>query len=126
MGLPGGSRLEATNATSREHQRNAGQSGEVKVPSARIRIHGLLFQGERPSGAGSVWLGTGNGGGTVYPLSTRSESDGPNAGPARRGDDENADEETLDAACWLMPGLPRDLIAEALEPGPYRGGADGS
>ncbi|MEW2402010.1 hypothetical protein [Streptomyces sp. NPDC046862] len=39
---------------------------------------------------------------------------------------EEADEMTLDAACRLMPLLPRELIAEYLELGPYRDGDDGS
>jgi len=126
MGLPGGNRLEATNVTSREHQRDTGQSGEANASSARIRIQRLPSPGGQPSGAGSVWLGTGNGGGTVHPLSIRPEGDSdPDVSPDRLGDDENADEETLDAACWLMPGLPRDLIAEALELGPYRRGVGG-
>ncbi|MEU9168617.1 hypothetical protein AB0D34_12605 [Streptomyces sp. NPDC048420] len=37
---------------------------------------------------------------------------------------EEADEMTLDAASRLMPLLPRELIAEYLQLGPYRGGGD--
>ncbi|MEU6379633.1 hypothetical protein [Streptomyces sp. NPDC046909] len=35
---------------------------------------------------------------------------------------EEADEMTLDAACRLMPLLPRELIAEYLQLGPHCGG----
>lgn len=35
---------------------------------------------------------------------------------------EESDEATLNAAGWLMPLLPRELIAEFLQLGPYRDG----
>jgi hypothetical protein len=126
MSLPGGNRLEATDARLRERLLNTGRSGEEKPSSARIRICGLLLPGSRSSAAGGVWLGTDTGGGTADPFSVRpGGDDDPEADLASPGD-ENADEETLDAACWLMPGIPRDLIAEALELGPYRRRVSGS
>jgi hypothetical protein len=109
------------------------QSRSVRVFQMRcltepeIRRLAVIAADGRLSEVGSFWLGAGSGGGAVYPPSTRPEGNhDPDVSLARSEDDENADEETLDAACWLMPGLPRDLIAEVLELGSYRRGTGGS
>ncbi len=67
---------------------------------------------------GGVWLATDGGGRLFLPL-----SDDPLPHPkenAPHDDELEADRETLDAACRLMPSLPREFIAQVLELGPYR------
>lgn len=72
-----------------------------------------------PSG---VWLSAEDGTVLFHPVSAGGE--GPQGLSVRGsgGSVEEADEATLDAAGWLMPLLPRELIAEFLQLGPYRDG----
>lgn len=86
-------------------------------------VHGGGESGrDAPSG---VWLSAKDGTVLFHPVSAGTE--GLQHWPAPEASSvEEADEMTLDAACRLMPLLPRELIAEYLELGPYRDGGDSS
>lgn len=71
-----------------------------------------------PSG---VWLSAVDGTLLFHPVAAGGEE--PQGQSAPRGSSvEESDEATLNAAGWLMPLLPRELIAEFLQLGPYRDG----
>ncbi|MFE9882545.1 hypothetical protein [Streptomyces sp. NPDC005784] len=75
---------------------------------------------DAPSG---VWLAAEDGTILFHPISAAAE--GVHRWPGPEADTvEEADEKTLDAACRLMPLLPRELIAEYLKLGLYRDGGD--
>jgi hypothetical protein len=82
--------------------------------------HGEGNEREAPSG---VWLSIDDGTVLFHPVSAGTQ--GLQRWPVpEAGSVEEADEATLDAASRLMPLLPRELIAEYLELGPYRDGGD--
>lgn len=84
---------------------------------------GLVHRGgeSEPDAPCGVLLATGDGTMLFHPVSARTEEGRPWQAPEAASMEE-ADEMTLDAACRLMPLLPRELIAEYLQLGPYRGG----
>ncbi|MER5217421.1 hypothetical protein ABT063_44615 [Streptomyces sp. NPDC002838] len=96
--------------------RRIGEQGEDLVHDSGESEHGA------PSG---VWLSAKDGTVLFHPVSAGREGrqrwSAPEASSA-----EEADEMTLDAACRLMPLLPRELIAEYLQLGPYRDDGDAS
>lgn len=69
--------------------------------------------------ASGVWLGTDNGQ-LFLPLSDDGLPSGDETAPESRDAESPADREALDAACLLMPSLPREFIAEVLQLGPHR------
>jgi hypothetical protein len=69
--------------------------------------------------ANGVWLGT-NRGRLFFPLSDDQTSSTGEPVPSARSSESQADREALDAACWLMPSLPREFIAEVLQLGSHR------
>jgi hypothetical protein len=84
---------------------------------------GPVHRGEEsePDAPCGVWLATGDGTMLFHPVSASTGEGRPRQAPEAASAEE-ADEMTLDAACRLMPLLPRELIAEYLQLGPYRSG----
>ena len=138
MTVPGGSRRENRNGVLGGDPQGAEPSldssyefadvaGNGEVRRNGKRGGGLVHGGEEserdvPSG---VWLSAEDGTVLFHPVSAGMEGfqrwSAPEAGSV-----EQADEMTLDAACRLMPLLPRELIAEYLQLGPFRDGGDAS
>ncbi|MEV5998951.1 hypothetical protein ACWEGX_36800 [Streptomyces chartreusis] len=138
MTVPGGSRREKWNGVLGGDPQGAEPSldssyefadmaGKGEVRRNGKRGGGLVHGGEEserdaPSG---VWLSAEDGTVLFHPVSAGTEGlqrwSAPEAGSV-----EEADEMTLDAASRLMPLLPRELIAEYLQLGPFRDGGDAS
>jgi len=135
MTVPGRSRREHRNGVLDRDPRGAESldgSHEFTDPSRNDEVrhdanqgddsplHGEGNEREAPSG---VWLSINDGTVLFHPVSAGMQGlqcwSVPEVGSV-----EEADEVTLDAASRLMPLLPRELIAEYLELGPYRDGGD--
>ena len=138
MTVPGGSRRENRNGVLGREPQGAEPSldisheftdaaGKGEVRRNGKRGGGLVHGGEEskrdtPSG---VWLSAEDGTVLVPPVAAAAEGLQRRSAPAPDSVEE-ADEMTLDAASRLMPLLPRELIAEYLQLGPFRDGGDAS
>ncbi|MFI5682368.1 hypothetical protein [Streptomyces sp. NPDC051636] len=130
MVMPGGSQLAFRNeAFSRESQSTleSQQSTEPIEDGGDQLSDGYLVHrsqsdiDHRATTQSGVWLETQDGMLIFHPVSAGPLSERPN----KDGDDRHmvldAEEKaTLEAASWLMPKLPRELIAQYLSLGPYR------
>lgn len=85
----------------------------------RAGRHRAAIERDIPSG---VWLGVRDGTVLFHPLGVGTQGVGLLSMPEPGAKEEDVDEATLDAASRLMPLLPRELIAEYLQLGPYRDG----
>ncbi|MFI0780284.1 hypothetical protein [Streptomyces sp. NPDC021212] len=135
MTVPGGSRRENRNRILDRDLRGAesldssyefaDHSGNGEIRGDGKRGDGLahrIEESERDDPSG-VWLSAADGTVLFHPVSTGTKGLQGWAVP-EAGSAEEADEMTLDAASQLMPLLPRELIAEYLQVGPYRDGGD--
>jgi len=138
MIVPDGSRREKGNEISEAHPPSA-ECSEVHVyadESAGSGIRNARGCGggcadcggeDRGDARSGVWLATRDGTVLFHPVSEdesgdlRHQSPGAVSEKAEGEEEEAEDEETLEAARRLMPLLPRELIAEYLRLGPYRG-----
>jgi hypothetical protein len=134
MTVPGGSRRENWNGVLDEDPQSTepSDSHEFADPSVNGQVSregqkgdGLVHRGEEsePDAPSGVWLFAGDGTVLFHPVSTGTEGAHRWQAPEVASVEE-ADEMTLDAASRLMPLLPRELIAEYLQLGPYRSGGD--
>jgi hypothetical protein len=123
MAMPGGSRQTTRSDTfPREGEtslENSHKSAESVNESTEYPSDGHMpdcFTRGRASGSAApsgVWLGADDGTVLFFPVSAGVDrSPLPPAADDSRLD--AADQATLDAASWLMPKLPRELIAEYL------------
>lgn len=133
MVVPGGSRPEDQNETPEKYVRHAEILDEEQeledstesseclaprgIPPRRNSLHDR-GDGERIPRKG-IWLGTDMGLMVFHPvLSPNGPSE--SSPPTEDSVVQDADEASLDVACWLMPLLPREHIAETLKLGAYR------
>ena len=110
--LPGGSRLEAATTGAAGGEKGSARQQECFAPTADTGNEDAAEDpGDDPRQL--VWLGHRDGG-VVVPVT----ASGPQVGHARSVEIDAMQarslKATLDAASWLMPGLPRELIADVL------------
>jgi len=121
MGMPGGNRRENRNGAPGRHLRDTETLAcdEFKGRAGIANIRALTpHVGEGEEGIAGIWLATADGTKLFCTAtSATGEPQGPSLEPVS---EEEADQATLDAASWLMPHLPRELIAEVLQLGKCR------
>lgn len=133
MAVSGGSRRGARNSAIETEPHSAGvlnnaqkfvdpvESGKVRHPQKPEKDPHFRREEWECTAPSGVWLGAADGLVLFHPVP--ADGEGPQGCSAlESSSEEEADEATLDAACWLMPLLPRELIAEFLQLGPYRDG----
>lgn len=128
MNVPGRGRPRNRSFVVRETPQEVGEvearEGSASISSGEPRDENLeqvaAFGRHGKDGPSGIWLLARDGMAIFHPVAVCKTQPKEQERAPVGADGEDEDQATLDAACWLMPLLPRELIAEFLQLGPYR------